>query len=292
MRNEAEMMELILETARQDERIRAVCLNGSRVNFNVPPDRFQDYDIVYLVRELSSFLEDDGWIDRFGERVILQMPERMHLIPPDNNRQFPYLMLFEDENRIDLRLIPVEQAMDYVREDKLTKVLLDKDDMLPPLPEPTDEDYRVKQPDAKLFADCCNEFWWVSPYVAKGLWRGELLYALDHLNGPVREMLMGMLNWQAGYRTDFSVSTGKNGKYLDRYLPQESWQALLSTYPAAEPRSIQLALRAMADLFSTTAQTVAEKLDCHYNAEEELRVRRYLDRVFQDAEQEERLGEG
>src|SRR5258708_38111157 len=42
MRNEEEMITLILNIAKNDERIRAVLLNGSRVNPNIKKDRFQD----------------------------------------------------------------------------------------------------------------------------------------------------------------------------------------------------------------------------------------------------------
>ena len=35
MRTEKEMMDLIINTAKEDERIRAVIMNGSRVNPNV-----------------------------------------------------------------------------------------------------------------------------------------------------------------------------------------------------------------------------------------------------------------
>ena len=38
MRSEKEMMDLILETAKNDERIRAVYMNGSRTNPNAPKD--------------------------------------------------------------------------------------------------------------------------------------------------------------------------------------------------------------------------------------------------------------
>ena len=50
MRSEEEMMNLILQVAKDDERVRAVYLNGSRTNPNAPKDRFQDYDVVYVVR--------------------------------------------------------------------------------------------------------------------------------------------------------------------------------------------------------------------------------------------------
>ena len=58
MRTEKEMMELILRTAEEDARIRAVYMNGSRTNPNAPKDIFQDYDIVYVVEETGSFIRD------------------------------------------------------------------------------------------------------------------------------------------------------------------------------------------------------------------------------------------
>ena len=67
MRSEQEMLALILETAKSNDRIRAVMLNGSRVNPHAARDIFQDFDIVYFVTDLPSFTSDHTWIDRFGE---------------------------------------------------------------------------------------------------------------------------------------------------------------------------------------------------------------------------------
>ncbi|MCG8501592.1 MAG: aminoglycoside 6-adenylyltransferase, partial [Firmicutes bacterium] len=58
MRTEREMFDLILSVADNDERIRAVYMNGSRTNPNVGKDIYQDYDIVFMVSETKSFLED------------------------------------------------------------------------------------------------------------------------------------------------------------------------------------------------------------------------------------------
>ncbi|GLI04814.1 aminoglycoside 6-adenylyltransferase [Paenibacillus tyrfis] len=279
MRSEQEMMNLILNMARNDERIRAVGMNGSRTNPNAPKDVFQDYDIVYIVHDLPSFIEDKQWIDRFGSRIIMQKPEEMKLIPPELDGKFPYLMLFADGNRIDLTLCPFEQKDNWNSDDKLAVVLLDKDDCLPLLPAPTDVDYWVKRPSAKLFADCCNEFWWVSTYVAKGLWRREMLYAQDHLNAAVRPMLIQMLEWQVGIGTDFSVSTGKNGKYLEKHLSRENWHALMSTFPDTTYEGVWRALFAMGELFRRTAQDVANRLNYEYPLEDDQRVTAYLKHV-------------
>ncbi|MGF7060634.1 hypothetical protein HNR33_004326 [Brassicibacter mesophilus] len=60
MRTEQEMFDLIINVAKQDERIRAVYMNGSRTNPNVHKDIFQDYDIVYVVSEIKPFYEDES----------------------------------------------------------------------------------------------------------------------------------------------------------------------------------------------------------------------------------------
>src|SRR5690625_5870810 len=68
MRTEQEMYDLILKVANEDQRVRAVAINGSRANKNAPKDIFQDYDIVYLVNDMASFLEEPNWVDVFGDR--------------------------------------------------------------------------------------------------------------------------------------------------------------------------------------------------------------------------------
>ncbi len=106
MRTEQDMMDLILGVAKADERVRAVLMNGSRANTNAPKDIYQDFDVAYMVTDIEPFTKDHSWIDVFGKRLMLQMPETMRY--PDNpDGHFGYLMLFEDGNRIDLSLVPL-----------------------------------------------------------------------------------------------------------------------------------------------------------------------------------------
>ena len=113
MRSEKEMIDLILDTARKDERIRAVYMNGSRTNPNAPKDLFQDYDIVYVVRETLPFIKDITWIDRFGERLYMQLPEQTGLLlgyEADLANCYGWLMQFTDGNRIDLHVQSIPYA--------------------------------------------------------------------------------------------------------------------------------------------------------------------------------------
>lgn len=95
MRSEKEMYDLILDIAKRDERIRAVYMNGSRANPNIKKDIFQDYDIVYVVTETKTFIEDKKWTSNFGELIIFQEPDKldkMQGINIDFNNGYTYLM--------------------------------------------------------------------------------------------------------------------------------------------------------------------------------------------------------
>lgn len=168
MRSEEEVIALILHVANQDDRIRAVLLTGSKANPAAIKDIFQDFDIIYIVTQLESFVKNRYWIDIFGERLILQLPEEM-IVGDKDNTSFHYLMLFKDGNRIDLTLFPLDKLRTEFKRDSLTTLLLDKDNLFETLPPPGDTDYLIKLPTEKEFMDCCNEFWWVSTYVGKGL---------------------------------------------------------------------------------------------------------------------------
>lgn len=95
MTTEDEMMNLILAFAKTDDRIRVVGMEGSRTNKNIVSDHFQDYDITYIVSDMKPFIENEEWLDVFGERIFMQKPEDMSLYPPELGNWFSYLMLLK-----------------------------------------------------------------------------------------------------------------------------------------------------------------------------------------------------
>lgn len=278
MRSAEDMLALIVSTAQQDDRIRATIMNGSRVDPNARGDIFQDFDVVYLVTDVASFAADDSWIDRFGEIMIMQMPEAMGEPPPKGDGRVVYLMQFADGNRIDLTLFPMAQLGDLQRE-SLSLLLEDKDGAVEPFPPPTDSDHLPRPPTGRGFADCCNEFWWVSTYVAKGLWREEIVYAKFMLDQVVRPQLMKMVTWYVGAQTQFSRNPGKFGKRLRECLEPELWTMLENTYSDARYESTWDALSAMADLFRVTGPAVAEHFGFGYPHGDDQRVTAHLERV-------------
>ena len=77
VRSEQEIISTVLQVANSNHCIRAALLTGSRTDPTIVKDNFQDFDITYIVTELEPFLKNKHWIDVFGERLILQLPEEM-----------------------------------------------------------------------------------------------------------------------------------------------------------------------------------------------------------------------
>ncbi len=279
MRTEKEMLDLIINTAKEDERIRAVIMNGSRVNPHVKRDCFQDFDIMYVVKDIQSFTSNHNWIHRFGEIMIVQMPEEMSLVPPDGDGKFPYLMQFMDGNRIDLTLVPVDLIKKFVGQDSLSKLLLDKDNCMEEFPPASDKDYLIKKPTEKEFLGCCYEFWWCSTNVAKGLWREELSYVKWMLDGPVRDMFIIMLEWHIGMKTDFTVNAGKFGKHFEQYFEGEMWEQFKQTFSNAEYENIWESFFVMGDLFREVANEIANTYGYRYPQDDDDKVTNYLKHV-------------
>ena len=278
MRSEEEVIALILKVANQDDRIRAVLLTGSKANPAVIKDIFQDFDIIYIVTQLETFVKNKYWIDVFGERLILQLPEEMTIGDKDNT-SFHYLMLFKDGNRIDLTLFPLDKLRTEFKRDSLTTLLLDKDYLFETLPPPGDTDYLIKLPIEKEFMDCCNEFWWVSTYVGKGLWRKQIPYAKEMMEIPLRTMFLKIIEWYIGTNTDFKVSFGKGGRNMTHYISSDLYNRILSTYADSDADNIWNALVLMADLFDDLANKIATSMSFDYNATEAKNVTEYLKRI-------------
>ena len=278
MRSEKEMLDLILTFAREHDEVRAVVMNGSRVNPNAPKDRFQDYDIVYYVRSVDPFRRNMDVVKYFGEILILQTPEDMSDPPAEGDGHYTYLMQFMDGNRIDLSFYALNRV-DVTIQDSLSLVLLDKDCLLGELPPPSDVGYLPQRPTAKAFDDCCNEFWWLNPYVAKGLWRDDLIYAKVMLDSYMREQLLKMLIWYFGVQTGFQRSPGKLGKYLKGQIDADLWALLERTYSDSQLVDIWEALFSMDDLFRRIAKVVADCFGFNYPEQDDARVSNYVRQV-------------
>lgn len=275
MRTPEKMLDFILKIAKEDERIRAVTMSGSRANRDCPADVYQDFDIAFYVNDVAPFWDNMKWIEeKFGMPSLIQKPESMELIPPDNDGNYFYLMIFPDGNRIDLNVTPEK----YEDDGEPMLLLLDKDGTFPNIQVAEDYWY-VKRPGSQIFADCCSDFHWCLNNVAKGIARDELSYAMEMLNHYVRDMLILMLEWYIGVNYDFKVSAGKNGKYFKKLLSENVYKRFQATYSNADYSNMWKAAFDMLYLFGDIARTVAAKLEFTYDELEEKGIEDYMKMV-------------
>ncbi len=261
MRTEQEVFSLILDFAKNNESIRLVTLEGSRANPNIKKDIFCDYDISFFLdkQSLQNFKDDtnDEWLKVFGNLLMIQKPESMELYPPDlKEGWFSYLMLFDDGVRIDLTLIPLEDAEFYKNNERLMHVLLDKDHRFDSVLPASDCAFYIKPLSKQSFLDCCNEFYWLYVCTLKDILRSEVLLANAHL-AMMREGLLILLSWYVAIKqNNFSFSLGKEHKFLPRFLAPKEIQKLYACYRLGGKKQAKKTRKYLERFFAKIAQKI------------------------------------
>lgn len=256
MRTETEMLDIIRKTAK-NLKVKAVAMSGSRTNPKTLKDEFQDYDVVYLVENFEELISDLSWIYQFGKRIIEQEVRLEH-------RRL-YLMLFEDGNRIDLTLCPKEYIKEWVDSEAGFIVLEDPEHLFEPYSQNLERYWTIPATETD-FEKSCNEFWWVSAYVVKGICRKQVIYATDHLYSICQQELLKILAWQVTSDRGI-VDIGKNYKYLFNYLPTEKEKEFSDLLDFSSIDKITQSLLATMQLFHREAQRLAQKLGFDYDKE-------------------------
>lgn len=256
MRTEPEMLDLIFQTAKS-LKVQAVAMSGSRTDTKAPKDEFQDYDVVYVVDDLDNLTSDLFWLDQFGNRLI----EQYNVL---GNRRL-YLMLFEDGNRIDLTLCPKVHIKEWVESEADFTVLEDPKGLFESY-YPSPQRYWTSPASQIDFEKACNEFWWVSAYVVKGIHRKQVIYATDHLYGICQQELLKVLAWQVA-SDNGTVDIGKNYKYLFQYLPTEKEKEFSALLDFSNIENLTQSLFATMQLFHQEAQSLANKMSFDYDTE-------------------------
>ena len=264
MRTETEMFDVILQTAKVLQ-VDAVAMSGSRTNPKAPKDEFQNYDVVYIVEDLDGLIANLSWLDQFGKRIIEQEVTLGH-------RRL-YLMLFEDGNRIDLTLCPKEHINEWVASEADYTVLVDEKGLFESY-SPSPQRFWTSPASETDFEKTCNEFWWVSAYVVKGICRKQVSYATDHLYGICQQELLKILAWQVA-RDRGVVDIGKNYKYLFQYLPTEKEKEFSALLDFSSLDQITQSFLATMEFFHQEAQSLAQKMGFKYEKEVAEKMMRY-----------------
>jgi len=264
--------------------VRAMILTSTRSIPGAALDPFSDYDVIVVVRDVQPYYDDREWLEYFGKVLVLYRDPMSQYY--DQNR-FAYITQYEDGLKIDFTIWPVEILKKVVADPVLPEeldaghlVLVDKDDRTTGLKSPTYRAYIPSAPDQLTFQTTVEEFFHETTYVAKLLWRDELMPAKYSLAYVMKlNYLRQMLIWNLEIENDWQLRPGVLGKGLKKQLEPEIWSRLLTTYVGPELEENWEALFSTIDLFRIVAIEVAKSLGLAYPHQLEKRIVTYLQGV-------------
>jgi aminoglycoside 6-adenylyltransferase len=278
------MIDQLIQWGDQQPLVRAMLLTSTRAVPGARADLFSDYDVILALREVQPFYAERAWLEAFGRVLALY---RDPLIPDHGLERSGYVTQYEDGLKIDFSLWPVELLQQIVAEPKLPaeldagyRILIDKDHLTDGLAPPSYKGYIPTPPAEADYQDVIEVFFLEAIYVAKLLWRDDVMAAKHGLDQYMKqEHLLPMLEWHVETDHQWSVKPGPYGRGLKHWLRPDLWAHLERTYTGAEMEANWAALFETIGLMRHVASEVAERLGYHYPEALEHRAMAYLQKV-------------
>jgi aminoglycoside 6-adenylyltransferase len=281
---EQTVIQRLIDWANAQSSVRALILTSTRTNPDAPVDLFSDYDVIVVVTDIHPFFDDRSWLEDVGPvLVVYRDPIKLDY----DLEKFAYITQYEDGTKIDYSFFPIAWLQRVANDATLPPyldvgytILLDKDRLTQGLKPPTYQAYIPTPPPEATYHQIVEEFFHEATYVAKHLWRDDLLpakYLLDYFMKLIS--LRRMLEWRMEIDHDWSVKPGAYGKGLKQRLREELWSALERTYVGAGLDENWEALFETIALFRKVAIEVANQLGYGYLHDLDQRVMGYLQRV-------------
>ena len=254
-----------LEWALTQEDFRAAFIVGSQARRDHPADQFSDLDIILFVRDVESRYQDSSWLEEIAPLWLSQMGNTV-------NGEPERLVLFAGGFQVDFVFHPVEvvpQFQQMVAAGNLpdtlqrgTRILFDKDGLLPILPESA-RIPPVPHPTEKEFLQTLDSFWFNAVYCAKQLRRGDLWLFQNSSSGMIWPLLR-MVEWQARATHGWDYDTWHAGKFIAEWADPEIYTALQYVFAHLESADSWRALQTRLSLMHDTAMKLATAMEYSY----------------------------
>ena len=277
----------VVEWCEAQPLVRAAILTSTRAIATAAIDTFSDLDVILVLDRIDPLCDDRRWLSDFGE--VLAAWRDSSALERDPPRTC-WVTQYADGHKIDFTLWPVallqQVAQHSVLPDQLDvgyRVLLDKDGLTRTLRRPTHRAHIPLPPSQEQFLELVEEFFLEATYVAKHLWRHDLMpakFSLDHVmkQGHLRTLL----EWHIEIAHDWSLKPGAFGKGLHTLLSPDVYRALEQTYVGAAIDDNWRALFDTIALFRKVGAEVADRLGYQYPRHVDERVTAFVRQVRAD----------
>jgi len=282
---ESEVLERLVAWGEAHESIRALILTSSRARSDGSVDTLSDYDLIVAVTDTAGFTTNDEWVSAYGE-PLARWGDQSELYGLTKH----FLgVVYADGVKVDYTVWP-EALLERVAEaealpeelDVGYRVLLDKQGRTAGWKAPTYRAHIPAPPTETEYRAIIEEFWWDTTYVAKALWRGEVVFAKFALDYDAKIVaLRRVLEWRIELDHEWSIRPGAYGRGLERRLPADIWSELAATYVGPEVEENWDALFRTTALFRRMATEVGDALGYAYPLDVDEAVSDYLEKVRQ-----------
>lgn len=277
--NRENLLTAIMKIAYDNKNIYCLLETGEHVNPSIVQDDLVGYKIIIGVKELDELELLTSMKEIIENSYILQKQDGLYMMNNYFSDVIRYITVIEDITRLDITFMHYNDVQSYIDVDSLCKIHIDKKNLLVGNAKITDVKYRQLKPTQREYMKSCNEFFIYALKIARGLYKGEIIYAMNIFD-EFRECLNVMTSYYIGCQYEFGVNLGKYYKDIKTYLDKAHYEKFLETYPSPNRDSIWTALFNSCMLFRKEALFVAENLDYEYPKEADREIVRYIRKVW------------
>lgn len=270
----SDLIKRLKEISILDENIRSVIFTGSRLNNAVAKDGLEDFNFIVGLEELKLY---KGLVNKLllAEETIIKREER---ITGSDYDIIHIRALGENENIVDLMILDQENILDFIKDNSLIKVIVDKEKILPEDNIISDIKFREEKISNQEFYDHVVNFYMRSVDVAISLARKEIIRA-NYLYDILKKDLLAIVNLYIGQKYDFNVNTGRLGKNFKVYLDKDYYQMYLEIFNTNDLEDFWKSLFMASALFRKLSLEISRSLSYTYPKKEDVKTMQYLRRL-------------
>lgn len=278
-----EVLARLIAWGEAEPSIRALVLTSSRARTDDTVDMLSDYDLIVVVTDAATFAADEDWVSEYGRPLARWGDEHEWRGVTTYFRG----VVYSDAVKVDYSIWPDAMLTRIADEPALPedldvgyRVLLDKDGLTSAWRPASYQAHIPTKPAEAEYRALVEEFWWGTTYVAKALWRGEVVFAKFALDYDAKFVaLRRFLEWRIELDNDWSLRPGAYGRGLERRLPVDLRSQLEDTYVGADIEENWNALFRTTTLFRRVAREVGDALGYAYPGEVDEGVSAHLENV-------------
>lgn len=287
----ADVIERIAEWSQQTEEVEGTLLIGSQARNVLQADQWSDLDLMVLVHTPETFLNESGWLNRFG-KVVCAFNDITPL--PFTSWNWTVKRVLLDDNRdIDFSILPYAHLDEVlmVNQGILAKGYQVLYDSHAPLLETKVGTWvaanvdSIAPPSSSELSNTINDLLFHTIWAFKKIERQELWVAVSTINQRIGNLLLRLIEWHTRLVTHRSTLIDHEGRFLEMRAAGEIINQLGNCFTPYDRVAAISTLGNLIDITFFIAQELAEAGCYTPNPEQFAMIRRLYGEMKAQANQ-------